>query len=184
MDSCEYCYLLHSIQTMQTLSGIHVDTDGSIRIPIFRFNCRWILTVSGASGGSSSSSWTRPWSQVWLNSSTTVSSLMNPCSGAITISILTIGITERFKVLGHEPGQHLLAERHIRQGLEGRLQCGRCQQGGEVDGGACGQGYQVNDYCSTKIFSYASSSTLYPCQSLAGWAEFRTSVAPRLASLF
>ena len=66
--------------------------------------------------------------------------------------ILTIGITELFKVLGHHPGQHLLAERHIRQGLEGRLQCGRCQQGGEVDGGACGQGYQVNDYCSTKIF--------------------------------
>ena len=69
------------------------------------------------------------------------------------IGILTIGITERFKVLGHEPGRHLLAERHIRQGLEGRLQCGRCQQGGEADGGACGQGYQVNDYCSTKIFS-------------------------------
>ena len=34
------------------------------------------------------------------------------------------------------------------------------------------------------IFSYASSSTLYPCQSVAGWAEFRTSVALRLASLF
>ena len=71
------------------------------------------------------------------------------------IAILTIGITERFKVLGHDPGQHLLTERHIRQGLEGRLQCGRCQQGGEADGGACGQGYQVNDheqdYCSTKI---------------------------------
>ena len=66
--------------------------------------------------------------------------------------ILTIGITEHFKVLGHEPGQHLLAERHIRQGLEGRLQCGRCQQGGEVDGGACRQGYQVNDCSSTKIF--------------------------------
>ena len=86
---------------------------------------------------------------------------MNPCSGIWPKKkkmfrchnvILTIGITEHFKVLGHEPGQHLLAERHIRQGLEGRLQCGRCQQGGEVDGGACGQGYQVNDYCSTKIF--------------------------------
>ena len=75
-----------------------------------------------------------------------------PMFRCLYIGILTIGITERFKVLGHEPGQHLLAERHIRQGLEGRLQCGRCQQGGEVDGGACGQGYQVNDYCSTKIF--------------------------------
>ena len=31
------------------------------------------------------------------------------------------------------------------------------------------------------FFSYASSSTLYPCQSVAGWAEFRTSVASRLA---
>ena len=82
---------------------------------------------------------------------------MNPCSGGI----LTIGITERFKVLGHDPGQHLLVERHIRQGLERRLQCGRCQQGGEADGGAGGQGYQVNDheqdYCSTKIFSYIDS---------------------------
>ena len=38
------------------------------------------------------------------------------------------------------------------------------------------------------IFSYASSSTLYPCQWVSkwvsGWAEFRTSVASRLASLF
>ena len=83
MDSCEYCYPLHSIQTMQTLSGIHLDTDGSIRIPIFRFNCRWILTVSGASGGLSLSSWTRPWSQVWSSSSMTVSTLMSLCSGAI-----------------------------------------------------------------------------------------------------
>ena len=37
------------------------------------------------------------------------------------------------------------------------------------------------------FFSYASSSTLYPCQwvtgSLGHWAEFRTSVALRLASL-
>jgi len=35
-----------------------------------------------------------------------------------------------------------------------------------------------------KIFSYASSSTLHPRQSVSRWAEFRTSVASRLASLF
>ena len=37
------------------------------------------------------------------------------------------------------------------------------------------------------LFSYASSSTLYPCQSLGGWVggqSFETSIALRLASLF
>ena len=34
------------------------------------------------------------------------------------------------------------------------------------------------------IFSYASSSTPHPCQWVGKWAEFRTSVASRLASLF
>ena len=48
--------------------------------------------------------------------------------------ILTIGITERFKVLGHDPGEHLLAEGHVCQGLEGWLQCGGRQQGGRADG--------------------------------------------------
>ena len=46
-------------------------------------------------------------------------------------------------------------------------------------------------HCSSSswkcVFSYASSSTLYPCQWVSkwvsGWAEFRTSVASRLASL-
>ena len=38
--------------------------------------------------------------------------------------------------------------------------------------------------CAFCFFSYASSSTLYPCQWVSGWAEFRTSVASRLASLF
>ena len=37
---------------------------------------------------------------------------------------------------------------------------------------------------SILIFSYASSSTLYPCEWVSGWAEFQTSVASRLASLF
>ena len=34
------------------------------------------------------------------------------------------------------------------------------------------------------IFSYASSSTLYPCEPVSEWAEFQTSVASRLVSLF
>ena len=33
------------------------------------------------------------------------------------------------------------------------------------------------------VFSYASSSTPHPCQPVRRWAEFRTSVASRLASL-
>ena len=66
--------------------------------------------------------------------------------------ILIIRITERFKVLGHDPGQHLLDERHVRQGLEGRLQRGRRQQGGEADGGAGGLCHQVYDR-STNINS-------------------------------
>ena len=33
------------------------------------------------------------------------------------------------------------------------------------------------------VFIYASSSTLYPCRSVARWAEFETSVASRPASL-
>ena len=54
-----------------------------------------------------------------------------------------IGITECLKVLGHDLGQHLLAEEHVHQGLERRLQCGGRQQGGEVDGGEGGQCDQV-----------------------------------------
>ena len=38
--------------------------------------------------------------------------------------------------------------------------------------------------CQCTLFSYASSSTLIPLSVSQGWAEFRTSVAPRLASLF
>ena len=52
-------------------------------------------------------------------------------------------------------------------------------------------GFVMNwQFCGTSgpIFSYASSSRLYPCQSVSGWvshsAELRTSVATRLASLF
>ena len=33
------------------------------------------------------------------------------------------------------------------------------------------------------FFSYASSSTPHPCQQVGKWAQFRTSVASRLASL-
>ena len=35
-----------------------------------------------------------------------------------------------------------------------------------------------------RVFSYASSCTLHPRQSVSRWAEFRTSVASSLASLF
>ena len=39
-------------------------------------------------------------------------------------------------------------------------------------------------FADLRLFSYASSSTLYPCQWVSKWAEFRTSIASRLASLF
>ena len=45
-------------------------------------------------------------------------------------------------------------------------------------------GTTQNNYFANAIFSYSSSSTLYPCQSLIKWGEFQTSVASRLLSLF
>ena len=39
-------------------------------------------------------------------------------------------------------------------------------------------------YITQGVFSYASNSTIYPCDWVSEWAEFPTGVALRLASLF
>ena len=159
MDLCEYNYQLHSILGVQfklcnnakfiwgklefiwQTNGLIYGFQSVVSIPdgFWQWMARaWGWVQACGRVNDSKCYWAPRWELLpWWT-------IVQVPASIIVISINPkIGITECLKVLGHDLGQHLLAEEHVHQGLERRLQRGGRQQGGEVDGGEGGQCDQV-----------------------------------------